>query len=164
MHARCAVPGDETAVSALLLASYSELMAKDHDPHTMAAALPAMVRANPSLLASGTFYVVDGPASSVFGCGGWTIAAPGTNMETAGLAHLRHFATHPAFVRQGIGRLIYNRCVEAARRAGVTRFQAFSSLTAVAFYASAGLSIIRPFDLALAGNVKMPAMLMQGDF
>jgi GNAT superfamily N-acetyltransferase len=163
MHARLAALSDETAVSALLLASYTGLMAKDYDPAVLAAALPHMVRANPSLLASGTFYVVEGPASSIIACGGWTRAAPGTARQTADLAHLRHFATHPNFARQGVGRLIYHRCAEAAELAGITRFQAYSSLTAVSFYASVGLAFVRSFDLRFGADVTLPAVLMEGE-
>lgn len=163
MQARIATLGDEIAVSALLLASYTELMAKDYDAAVLSAALPRMVRANPGLLGAGTFYVVDGPAGAVIGCGGWTLAAPGTATEMAGLAHVRHFATHPDFARRGVGRLIYDRCVAAAKLAGVTRFQAYSSCTAVAFYASVGLRVVRAFDLPLGGGVTLPAVLMEGE-
>jgi GNAT superfamily N-acetyltransferase len=164
MRARIAVLGDETSVSELLVASYTVLMATDYTAEALAAALPRMVQANPNLLGSGTFYVVDGPDSSVIGCGGWTLAAPGSKTQIESLAHLRHFATHPDFVRQGVGRLIYDRCVEAAKLAGITRFQAYSSLTAVAFYASVGLQLRRSFDLKLGGDVTLPAVLMEGDF
>ncbi len=159
---RLAALSDETAVSALLLASYSALMAKDYEAGVLAAALPRMVRANPGLLGSGTFYVVEGPGYAVIGCGGWTLAAPGTKVEVAGLGHLRHFATHPDFVRRGVGRLIYDRCVGAAGLACVTRFQAYSSLTAVPFYASVGLAFVRSFDLPLGGGASLPAVLMEG--
>jgi GNAT superfamily N-acetyltransferase len=162
MRTRIATLGDEASVSALLLASYTNLMAKDYDAAVLAAALPRMVRANPTLLASGTFYVVDGPASLPAGCGGWTLAAPGTQAETAGLAHLRHFATHPDYTRQGIGRLIYNQCRDAAKLAGATRFQAYASLTSVPFYASVGLQFIGDFDITMGGDVKLPAALMEG--
>jgi GNAT superfamily N-acetyltransferase len=163
MRTRISLLSDEMSVSALLLASYSELMASDYEAAALNATLPVMVRANQNLLGSGTFYVVDGPASSVIGCGGWTLAAPGTKMQTACLAHLRHFATHPDFTRRGVGRLIYDRCVEAAKVAGATRFQAYSSITAVSFYCSVGLQVVRTFDLPLGGDVTLPAVLMEGD-
>jgi GNAT superfamily N-acetyltransferase len=163
MHARIAVPGDETAVSALLLASYTKLMAKDYDASVLAAALPGMVRANPALLASGTFYVVDGPAASIIGCGGWTRAAPGTKTETPNLAHLRHFAAHPDFARQGIARVIYTQCANAAKSANITHFQAYASLTSIPFYASLGLDLIRTFDVQLGDNMRFPAALMEGE-
>jgi GNAT superfamily N-acetyltransferase len=163
MRTRVAVLSDENAVNALLLASYTALMAKDYDPVVLEPALPRIVRANPGLLGSGTFYVVDGPEASIIACGGWTLAAPGTTTEVAGVAHLRHFATHPGFARRGIGRLIYHRCIEAGKLAGVTRFQAYASLTSVPFYASFGLQLSRNFDLSLGGDVMLPAALMEGE-
>ncbi len=163
MHIRVAVPGDEAAVSAVLLASYTQLMAKDYEAGVLSASLPRMVQANPGLLASGTFYVGVGPGGVLTGCGGWTVAAPGTKAEIAGLGHLRHFGTHPDFVRRGVGRLIYNRCVGAAKLAAVAKFQAYASLTSVPFYASVGLHFIRNFDLSLGGDVTLPAALMEGE-
>ncbi len=155
-------PDDESRVSALLLASYAVLMADAYDAGVLAAALPRMTRANPRLLGSGTFYVVDGPDASIVGCGGWTLATPGTDTSTAGVAHLRHFATHPAYTRRSVGRLVYDRCAASARLAGADRFHAYSSLTAVPFYASMGLAPVRDFDLSLGDDVKLPAKLMEG--
>ena len=162
MNVRVAVPGDEASVSRLLLASYAGLLPEDCDAATLAAALPRMVRANPGLLGAGTFYVVDGPACSIVGCGGWTLAAPDANAHVAGLAHLRHFATHPDFVRRGLGRLVYDRCVRAMRSAGVVTVQAYASLTAVPFYSAVGLELTCRFDLSLGADVVLPAALMTG--
>jgi len=64
MHARLAALSDETAVSALLLAAYTDLMAKDYDPKVLAAALPRMVRANPSSPAQAAGSVRDGTIKS----------------------------------------------------------------------------------------------------
>ena len=49
MRTRIAVRSDESSVSELFLASYSELMAKDYDVGVLTAALSSVVRANPSL-------------------------------------------------------------------------------------------------------------------
>src|SRR3954471_12267580 len=51
---RIARPADSDAVSALLLASYSILLAAHYDSGALSQALPLMTRANPTLLASGT--------------------------------------------------------------------------------------------------------------
>lgn len=164
MRTRIATPDDEIAVSELLLASYPALMAREYDARQLAAALPRMVRANPLLLTSGTFYVVEGPNSSVIGCGGWTFEAPsGVEADMSGIvAHLRHFATHPNFVRRGVGGIIFDRCRDAAKSAGATRFQACSSRNAVPFYSSVGLEPVREFDLVLDEGVTLPAVLMEG--
>ena len=162
MQVRIATLADEDAVNALLAASYPTLMAPDYKPAVLAAALPRMVRANPVLLGSGTFYLADEPGGAVIGCGGWTFAAPGSQAEAAGLAHVRHFATHPDFARQRIGSAIYTRCVQAAKAAGLDRFQAYASLTAVPFYTSLGLRMIRVFELQMGPEVTLPTALMEG--
>ncbi len=74
------------------------------------------------------------------------------------------FATHLDHVRRGSGRLIYHQGISAATLAGVTRFQAYSSLAALAFYASVGLEVVRHFHLPLGAGVTLSAALMEGQF
>lgn len=56
---RISEPADNDAVAALLLASYSRLLSGHYDKNTLSHALPYLTAANPSLLASGTYYVVE---------------------------------------------------------------------------------------------------------
>ena len=56
---RIATPKDSDAVSALLVASYSTLLAPCYNSDMLAGALPHMTKANPTLLACGTYYVAD---------------------------------------------------------------------------------------------------------
>ena len=99
-------PDDERQVSALLAAAYPKLMAGAYPEALLAKVLPLMTQANPALLASGTFYLAETGESEVIGCGGWTFEHPGSGERVTGLAHIRHFASHPDRVRQGIGRVI----------------------------------------------------------
>ena len=100
---RIAEPADTDAVAALLVASYSSLLAAHYDRDTLKRALPNLTVANASLLACGTYYVVVGEAGRLVGCGGWTAAEPGSGRIIGGEAHIRHVATHPDWVRRGIG-------------------------------------------------------------
>ena len=56
---RIAGPADSDAVSALLLASYSSLLAARYDSDALSRALPFITSANPTLLASGTYYAAE---------------------------------------------------------------------------------------------------------
>ena len=96
------------------------------------------------------------------GCGGWSLRSPGLGEVTNGVAHLRQFATHPLCTRQGIGRAIFEACAEAARKMGASRFQAYSSLNAIAFYRSLGLQSVREINLRIPSPCPMRAMLMEG--
>jgi hypothetical protein len=75
---RIARPEDSNAVSALLAASYSSLLAARYDSDALGRALPFMTSANPILLASGTYYVAEREPGHLVGCGGWTTARPGS--------------------------------------------------------------------------------------
>jgi GNAT superfamily N-acetyltransferase len=115
---RTATPNDRELLSILIASSYGELARGPYDPGTLAAALPTMSRANPKLLAISTYYVAE-ISGTAAGCGGWTMAKPGSDEIVDGVGHIRHFATHPAHVRKGVGRLLLDVCLAEARDAGM---------------------------------------------
>jgi GNAT superfamily N-acetyltransferase len=137
------------------------LMSGAYGDDVLSAALPALTRPNAGLLESGTYYVAEA-AGKIVGCGGWTLESPGSSDVTPGLAHLRHFATDPEFVRQGVGRMIFRECSRAAAHRGARTFQVFSSLNAEPFYRSLGLTRIERIELSLANGPAIPAILMEG--
>lgn len=158
---RVARPADDAGIDTLLAASYPVLMAPGYDAASLAAFLPIITRANPVLLASGTFYVAETGDGGIIGCGGWSAARPGSGKVEAGLAHLRHFATHHGWARCGIGRALYETCEAAAQAAGTCRFECYASLNAVAFYEALGFASIREITLPMPRGVTAPAMLME---
>jgi GNAT superfamily N-acetyltransferase len=158
---RAATPGDGEAVSALLEASYPQLLAPDYDPRLLVAALPLMTKANPRLLASGTYYVAESGSDAVVGCGGWTVEAPGGGGSRPGVGHIRHFAIHPEWTRRGIGRALLDRCVEEARARGVGNLECFSTLTAEAFYRAAGFVTVGPINVPMSPTIALPSVHMR---
>jgi GNAT superfamily N-acetyltransferase len=158
---RAAGPGDAVRVAELLAASYPALMRGAYDAAVLAAALGPMTRANPALLASGTYYLAELPDGSLAGCGGWTPERPGTGAVVAGLAHIRHFATRPDRLGRGIGRAIWQTCRVRAHAAGVRRFECYASLNAVGFYAALGFVPVRRMEVALGPDVAFPCELME---
>jgi GNAT superfamily N-acetyltransferase len=160
---RIATPADADGVTTLLRASYGELLREHYDPAVMANVLPLMTTANPSLLASGTFYVVDLEPVGVAGCGGWTMTQPGTAELIDGVAHIRHFATHPLALRRGIGRTIMDRCRREAAAQGARSLQCYSTLTAESFYAACGFKTLRAMDVMIGGTVAFPSVVMERD-
>lgn len=148
-------------IDQLLARAYPTLMADAYEPELLSAALPFMTKANGELLKSGTYYVAE-ESARVLGCGGWTHECPGTSEITKGIAHLRHFATDPAFARQGVGRAIFRACAEAAVKSGANRFQVYSSLNAEPFYASLGLTRVKEIDLSMTPTTSFRTLLMEG--
>ena len=157
---RIATPDDAEGVSDVLRASYGTLLPAHYTPAEMAAMLPIIVRANPKLLASGTYYVaVEGDA--YLGCGGWTPANHARVADsTPGLGAIRHFATHPGHLRRGVGSAMYREAERTARLAGMTRFQCMAARGAERFYESLGFVVDGPFDLPLEDGVVMPSIRM----
>lgn len=156
---RLAEPDDAAAVTAVLKASYPELMGPAYDPQLLQRALPFMARAHPILLASGTYYVAQAE-STLVGCGGWSFEKPGTEEKTSGVGHVRHFATAPAWTGRGVARSIYAKCQEQARAAGVTRFECYSTLNGELFYAALGFSRIQQTEIPMGPDVMLPAIHM----
>lgn len=157
---RVAGPDDAAAIEAVLAASYPVLMAPAYEPGVLAAALPLITRANPKLIAAGTYYVAENPAGRVVACGGWTPDRPGTGEIEPGLAHVRHFAVDPAWSGRGLGRALFERCRQEAQAAGRTRFECFSSLNAEPFYRHLGFATRARADVPLGPTVTFPSLLM----
>jgi GNAT superfamily N-acetyltransferase len=154
---------DALGVTALLEACYPPLFAKGYDDATLKTALPRMIVANPRLLASGNFFIAVEHRGAIVGCGGWSRERPGSNESVAGEGHVRHFATHPAFLKRGIGRAIFARCKEQAMAQGIRRFDCYASLVAVDFYRALGFSAVGPMDLNLGPGVSIPGVLMRAE-
>ena len=160
---RVATPDDSDAVTAVLQASYPVLMRPAYPPAMLGPALALMTRANPALLASGTFFVAEEGGGRVAGCGGWTPGRPGPDPKPseASNGHIRQFAVRPDRLRRGVGRALIAHTIDDARAAGMTRLSCYSSLVAVAFYTSAGFTVIGPETVMLMPGVPIDAVAME---
>lgn len=157
---RAASSDDAEEVTALLQVAYPRLMAASYTPEQLRA-LEVMTQANPKLLQSGTFYVVQNEQGRVVACGGWTCERPGNGGVEEGLAHIRHFATHPDFTRQGLGRMTFEQCQNAASAIGIAEFECYASLNAELFYRSLGFVAVKPIDVPMPNGVLFPGLLMR---
>ena len=157
---RSAALGDSAGVSALLLESFPSLMRPAYEPEILDPALKLMTRAQPALLASGTYYVAVSTDGKIVGCGGWSrehhkIAA------REGVGHIRHFGTHPDWIHKGVGKTIYRRCETDARKAGVVHFDCQSSLNAEGFYRACGFERVETIEIEMRPGLFFPAIRMQ---
>jgi N-acetylglutamate synthase-like GNAT family acetyltransferase len=159
---RVAGPDDAAAVETVLRASYPHLMALGYSADLLTRALPLMTRANPALLRSGTYYLAEAQVGAVVGCGGWTLERPGAMSAAIDptLGHIRHFATHPDWIRCGIGRALLERCVADARRVGVQRFECCSSVVAEPFYGALGFVAVESIAVDMGSGIVFPSVRM----
>jgi GNAT superfamily N-acetyltransferase len=155
---RVATPADGEAVTLVCSASYSQLYKEWYSSEILEAVLPVITKANPDLLASGTYYVaeLDG---KIVGCGGWSEKLPG-GAPISGVGHIRHMATHPDFLGRGVGRRLIERSFADARARAFSTLQCQASLPAESFYARLGFERTGSVDLRLAG-IAMPVVLMK---
>ena len=158
---RPATPGDLAAVDALLGRSYPALLKGSYPPSLLVTAIPLISKAQPRLLASGTYFVVvDG--EEIVGAGGWTRAMPGTGGPgRSGVGNIRHVVTDHRKVRRGIGRKLMSRVLSSAREAGIQRMDCLSTLMAEPFYAACGFETIGPVTLNLRAGIDFPAIHMR---
>jgi GNAT superfamily N-acetyltransferase len=161
MRLSVATAADSDSVEAVLGPSYALLMAAAYPPDLLARALPAITRANPALLESGLYYLVESESGEPAGCGGWSANPPGRKDMDRERAHIRHFATHPDWTRLGIGRLLYERCAADARAAGFKIFEAWASLNGEPFYAALGFRALGRIDTQMPGGILFPAIRME---
>jgi len=160
---RTARPTDTNAVGILLETCYSQLLPASYDRNLLRNALPYMIKANPMLLESGTYYVAETEPGILVGCGGWTAANPGSGEIIEGEAHVRHFAIHSEWVRRGVGTSLLARCIRDARPLGICTLHCISTLNAEPFYRAAGFETIGPIDVPMGPIVAFPAVLMKYD-
>jgi N-acetylglutamate synthase-like GNAT family acetyltransferase len=135
-----------------------------YDSTMLGPALELMTSANPELLSSGTYYVAESEDGTVVGCGGWTREYPGGETAVEGVAHIRHFGTHPDWTRKGIGRAIFRRCEEDASASGIREFECYSSLNAECFYAALGFERIAVFEIQMSPDVLLTSCHMRYRF
>ncbi len=157
-----AAPGDRDRLETLIADCYSAVYPGWYEADLLTDALPEMLRIDQRLLESGRYFaaMVDGQLA---GCGGWSLFAPGAGKGGEATGHIRHFATHPQFMRMGVGGAILERCVRDAGAAGVRQLQCFSSKPGEAFYARHGFERVGEVAIMLGDSIPFPAILMKRD-
>ena len=156
---RVAGAGDIGAIDRLLGRSYPTLLKRDYPPSVLVLALPAMTRAQPGLLASGTYYLAE-LGGVVVGAGGWTQQAPGGRPGQRGVGHVRHVATDPDHARRGIGRALMAHVMLTAKASGMASLDCLSTRTAVPFYASLGFVAVGERKVTFPGDIAFPVVAM----
>ncbi len=153
---RTARKTDLAAVDALLARSYPRLLKRDYPPSVLVTALPLISRAQPALLASGTYYVAQTGQGELVGAGGWT-----RDGRQAGKGHIRHVVTDDRLLRQGIGRALIGHALSVAMQDGIGEMECWSTRTAEPFYASLGFVSEGPMDIALKPGISFPSVRMR---
>lgn len=158
---RRADAADEDRLTTLLSRSYSTLLRHDYHPNVLRKALPVIGVAQPALLSAPGYYVAEAGDGTLIAAGGWTWQGPAGGAAPLDWGHMRHVATDPHHVGQGVGRVLMDTVLEDAAQAGVRVLSCLSTLTARGFYARMGFIAQGEIDLSLAPGLSFPAVQMR---
>ncbi len=157
---RKAAKSDLAAIDALLSRSYPALLKRDYPPSVLVTAIPLISRANPALVSSGTYFVVEA-GGEILGAGGWTPGAPPGGTSQKRIGHIRHVVTDHRQIRKGLGRKLMAHIVSDAASAGIKQLECFSTLTAEPFYVACGFRTLGPMSVTLRKGIDFPAVHMR---
>lgn len=179
-HFRQAVAGDIPRLQVLIDISVRTLQAGDYSPSQVEGALGSHLGVDTTLIEDGTYFVLEHACAvrdaPLVASGGWSRRKTlcggdcGTGRDDALLdpktepAKIRAFYVHPDWARKGIGTAILERCEEAARAEGFTRFEMGATLTGVPLYLRCGYAARERRELPLANGGSLPIVRMvKGD-
>ena len=157
-HIRPSTPADLAKVDTLLARSYPKLLKAAYPPSILVTALPLISRAQPELLATGTYYVAETAEGGIVAAGGWT-----PDKKHQDLGHIRHLVADDRMQGQGLGRAIVTHSLQVAADSGKTRMECWSTFPAVAFYAALGFVEVGPIDVPLREGITFPSVRMIKD-
>jgi GNAT superfamily N-acetyltransferase len=167
---RLAVTEDVPALTVLMDAAIGELQRAYLDDAQITSSR-AIMGIDTQLIDDGTYFVVESDGD-IAGCGGWSRRAtlyggnqtPGRDSKlldpAVDPARVRAMYTHPAYARQGVGRLILSLCEAAAASEGFTRLELMSTLSGEPLYTAYGF---RPLERLLddTGGAPVPIIRME---
>ena len=123
------------------------------------------------LIEDGTYFIVE-IKGQLAGCGGWSRRAtlyggdqtPGRNAAlldpSRDPANVRAMYTHPAYTRQGIGRLVLSQCETAARNESFLKVELMATMSGEPLYRACGYEAVERI-LDERGGVPVPLLRMQ---
>ena len=141
---------DEPALRGLIARSIRALGAADYSSAQIDGALLGAFGVDTTLIRDGTYFVAATDDGTLVGCGGWsrrrTLFGSDTRADrdeswldpATEAAKIRAFFVEPACARQGLGRMILERCESEAMRAGFTAFALMATLPGARFYEKYG--------------------------
>jgi GNAT superfamily N-acetyltransferase len=168
---RVATDADVPALRTLIAESVRGLSVGYYTPAQAESALVHVFGPDTQLIADGTYYVVES-AGVLVAAGGWSRRRThygGDQMKsgddptldpTSEPARIRAFFVHPAWARRGLGRLMFERCVEAARAAGFRELTLVATLPGVPLYTALGFVERERFAAPMPGGLELPVVRM----
>jgi GNAT superfamily N-acetyltransferase len=169
---RPAIDADVPALRALIADSVRGLSVGYYTPEQAEHALVHVFGPDTQLIADGTYYVVQ-TSHALVAAGGWSRRRTlyGGDQTKAGEdplldpatepARIRAFFVHPAWARRGLGRLLFEHCLSAARAAGFRELTLVATLPGVPLYEAVGFVSEERFAVPMSGGIELPVIRMR---
>ena len=169
---RVATPEDEAAVEALMKASAAVLFPRFYAPDQAASAVQYVAQVDRTLLADGTYFLLES-GGDVVACGGWSrrdklhtgsgdSQDDGRELDPATEpARVRAMFVRADWTRRGLGRRILDECEAAARREGFRDLVLTATMPGLPLYLSYGFEAIEEIDVTMPDGVSIPCVSMQ---
>ena len=169
---RVATRDDAAGVDALMKESAAELFPRFYDAEQSASAVRYVAQVDPTLLADGTYFVLESRGEPV-ACGGWSRRDrlyTGSG-DAEGDARALDPVTEPARVRamfvradwtrRGLGRRILEECESAARREGFRKLALVSTMPGLPLYLAYGFQRLEDAEVTMPDGVTIPCVAME---
>ncbi|MGG1948755.1 GNAT family N-acetyltransferase [Trinickia sp. NRRL B-1857] len=168
---RLAVPSDTPALEALIRRSGVGLSVGFYTPEQAQAITQHVFGVDSQLVEDGTYFVVEHYGSPV-ACGGWSKrrtlfggdrakSGPDPLLDPAvEAARIRAFFVEPSMARRGLGRLLMDRCIAEALRAGFRSMELVATLPGEPLYLASGFAVLERFELSLPPDIRVPVTRM----
>jgi GNAT superfamily N-acetyltransferase len=168
---RVATDADVPALRTLIGVSVRELSVGYYTAAQAESALVHVFGPDTQLIADRTYYVVKSGGALV-AAGGWSRRRTlyGGDQTKSGAdaaldpatepARIRAFFVHPAWVRRGLGRLMFEHCRSAARAAGFHELTLVATLPGVPLYATLGFIEGERFAVPMPDGLELPVVRM----
>ena len=169
---RIATAADAPAIDALMKESAAALFPRSYDERQAASAVRYVAQVDETLLADGTYFVLEAGGEAV-GCGGWSRRdKPYTGSgEAAGdvrlldpaaeSARVRAMFVRADWTRRGLGRRILQECEAAARAEGFRSLYLVATLPGVPLYRSYGFEALEELEVTMPDGVSIPCVSME---
>jgi len=146
---RLAKLNDIDNITELIVLSARKLGGEYYDKSTIGHALKGAFGVDTQLIKDNTYYVIQ-QNEQIIACGGWSYRKTLFGSDTNNIrnpekldvkidaAKIRAFFIHPNFARQGLGKIILDKCESKAKQYGFTQIQLMSTLSGIKFYKKSG--------------------------
>lgn len=169
---RPAQPDEAEAIDALMKAATRDLFPLAYDATQTEASIRFIASVDRTLVADGTYYVVDVDGELV-ACGGWSrrdklYTGSGDGDTDARLlypaaepARVRAMFTRADWTRRGLGRRILEACETAAKAEGFRRLTLMATMPGLPFYAGCGFTELERVDIRMPDGTTIAGVSME---